>query len=185
MIFGASGDASLVHQAPAPGPPSTANMPRSPTELADRADHLARPEMRHAGRREPEVKTRRIPHCGVASRHVGVNAVGRLNIGEGRDDHPPDALDRVERQKPTMPLDKRAHHRGFPRGTERRTPALTRLDLDQLVDDTPSRHEKLVHFRVDTVDLHSEIGEGRLRWLGHGRRPLLSRDWRGRRSGYA
>ena len=68
MIFGASGGASFVHQAPAPGPPSTANMPRSPTESRDRADHLAGPEMRHAGRREAEVKTRRIPHRGVAAR---------------------------------------------------------------------------------------------------------------------
>ncbi len=157
------------------GPPGAG--PRAPVDrehaeiadrLADRADHLARAEMRHAGRREPEVKTRRIPHRGVAARHVGVNPVGRLNIGESRDDHPPDALDGVERQKPAMPLDKRPHHRGFARGTERRTPALTRLDLDQRVDDAPSRHEKLVHFRIDSVDLHSEIGEGRLRRLGHG-----------------
>ena len=84
-----------------------------------------------------------------------MNAVGRLNIGEGGNDHPPDALDGVERQKAPMPLDKRAHHRGFPRGAKRRTPALTGLDLDQSVDDAPSLHQELVHLRVDPVDLHS------------------------------
>ena len=128
--------------------------------------------MRHAGRGEAKVKARRVPHCRVAARHVDVNAVGRLDIGESRNDHPPDAFDGIERQTTPMPLDDRAHHRGFPRGTKRRTPSLTGLDLDQLVNDAPSLDEELVHLRVDAIDLDSEIGESRLRRLGHGPSPF-------------
>jgi hypothetical protein len=30
-----------------------------------------------------------------------------------------------------------------------------------------------MHLRIDAVDFHSEVGEGRLRRLGHGGDPLL------------
>src|ERR1700722_4802853 len=67
-----------------------------PNGLTDGPDHLASPEMRRARGREPEMKARRVPHRGVAARYVDVDPVGRLDIGEGRDDHSPDALDGVE-----------------------------------------------------------------------------------------
>ena len=101
-------------------------------------------------------------------RHVDMDAVGRLDIGESRDDDAPDALDGVERQKTPMALDKRAHHRGFPRRAKRRAAALPRLDLDQTVDDAgPAPSAARASLRINSVDLDAQIGESRFRWLGH------------------
>src|ERR1700722_16889026 len=154
-----------------PGAGPRAPVDREHAQIADRfpdrPDDHAGAKMRNAGRREPEVKTRRVSHGGVAPGDVNMDAVRRLDIRERGNNHPPDALDGVERQKTPMSLDKRAHHRGFSRGAKRRTAALTGLDLDQLINDTPPLHQELVHLQIDSVDLHPQIGESRLRWLGH------------------
>src|ERR1700733_4350472 len=51
--------------------------------IANRADDLASPKMWRARSCEPEMKARRVSHRGVAARYVDMDAVGRLDIGEG------------------------------------------------------------------------------------------------------
>ena len=40
-----------------------------------------------------------------------------------------------------------------------RSAALPRLDGDQAVDDPPALHQKLVHRRVNAIDVHTQVGE--------------------------
>ena len=81
-----------------------------------------------------------------------MHRVGRLNVREGGDDHPPDALGGVERQDAAMSLDQPAHHLGFARRPECRSGFLGALGADQPVDDLAALDEKRMHCRVDPID---------------------------------
>ena len=146
-----------------PGAGADAAVEREHAKIAraarHRLDHAAGAVMRHAGNGEAEMEARGIAHRRVAARHVDMDRIIRLNIGEGRDDDAPDALDRVERQQAAMALGERAHHRGLARRPEGRAAALARLDRDQPVDDPAALHQQFVHRRVDPVDLDAEIGK--------------------------
>ena len=81
----------------------------------------------------------------------------RLDVGEGRDDDAPDALDGVERQDAAMALDQLAHHVGLARRAERRADLLGLLHLDQAVDDVAARHQQAMDLLVDRVDLLAQF----------------------------
>src|ERR1700722_5592696 len=70
-----------------PGARSWAPVDREHAKITDRivnrADDLTSPKMWRARSCEPEMKARRVSHRGVAARYVDVDAVGRLEIGEG------------------------------------------------------------------------------------------------------
>ena len=100
---------------PAARPGSARNTPRSPAEPATASITARGAVVRHVGHREAEMEARRVAHRRVAAGDVGMHAVGRLDIGEGRDDDAPDALGRVEGQQALMPRGEAAHHRR-PRG---------------------------------------------------------------------
>ncbi len=104
-----------------------------------------------------EMEPRRVPHRSVAGGDVGVDAIGGLHVGEGRDDDAPDALDRVERQPAAVTLRDVAHHGGLAIGPERRASARPGLDGDQAVDDGAALDQALVHRGVDAIDLDPEV----------------------------
>ena len=87
----------------------------------------------------------------------------RLHIGEGRNDHPPNAFGGIERQVAVMALDQTAHHVGFARGPKCGAGFFGFLDRDQMVDDFAALDQEFVHLFVDAVDLLPQIGE---RWVG-------------------
>jgi hypothetical protein len=109
----------------------------------------------------------RIPHRLIAGRNVGVDAERRLHIGEGGDDDPPDALDRVERQEPPVAPGQQPHHRGLAAGPEGGSGLGGLLHRDQPVDDLAALDQEPVHRLVDAVYLLPEVGERR-QGLGHG-----------------
>src|SRR5271165_7251968 len=163
------------------GPPGVrpgSAVDREHAEIPGRSSHglndVGCAEMGHTGDGEAKMEPRGIAHRGVAARYVDMHAVRRLHIGEGRDDDPPDALDRVQRQQPAVPLHDRPHHRRLASRSERRAATLLRLDLDQLINDPPALDQELVHRRVDSVDLAAQVGQSRLERsaIRHGLAPL-------------
>ena len=117
MILGASCASSARHQAPG-------RRDRDEAEIAarggDGVDHVGGVVMRLVGDDEAEMEARDVPHRRVAERGVAMHGVGRLDMGEGRDDHPPDRFDDVDRQNAFVTADDLAHHRGFAPGAEGR-----------------------------------------------------------------
>ena len=99
MTFGASAARAASTRRRLPGR-RRARTCRDRRRLRDRARSPRAAPMRRAGHGEAEMEARGIADRRVAARDVDMNGVGRLDIGEGRDDDPPDALDRVERQRP-------------------------------------------------------------------------------------
>ena len=91
----------------------------------------------------------------------------RLDIGEGRDDHPQDALCGVERENATMTGDQPPHHLRLARRPECGTHLRRSLDRDETADDLAALDQEAVHGLVDAVDLGAER---RQRWFrtGHG-----------------
>ena len=85
----------------------------------DGLDGGRRAEMRDIGDGKSEVKPRRIAHRRFTDGDISMHGERRLDIGEGRDDDAPDALDGVERQDAAMTLDQVPHHAGLARGTKR------------------------------------------------------------------
>lgn len=105
------------------------------------------------------MESRGIAHGRLARRDVGVDRERGLDIGEGRDDDAPDALDRVERQDAAMTLHEVAHHGGLACRAERRADLLGLLHLDQAVDDVAALHQQAMHAFVDRVDLLTQFLE--------------------------
>ena len=124
ITLGASGSTSRIHHAPAAAPPSSANMPRSPPLRATDVDHADGAEMRHHRHGEAEMEALAVADRRFAAADVDMHGVGRLHVGEGRDDDAPDALDGVDRQPAGMALDDGAQHRGLARRPERGAAAL-------------------------------------------------------------
>jgi len=156
MIFGRRLSASVRHQAAGGG---------------HRLDHRRCARMRDVGHREAEMEPGRVAHGRIAAGNVGMDGVAGLDIGEGADDHPPDALHRIERQEAPVTLGERPHHRGLASGTEGGAQARLGglLGGDQPVDDGAALHEQPVHRLVDAVDLLAQIGKvGRGLLGGHG-----------------
>ena len=152
-------------------------MPRSPREEATASITAAALGWRDVGHREAEMEPGRVAHGRIAAGNVGMDGVAGLDIGEGADDHPPDALHRIERQEAPVTLGERPHHRGLASGTEGGAQARLGglLGGDQPVDDGAALHEQPVHRLVDAVDLLAQIGKvGRGLLGGHGRRSLGS-----------
>ena len=118
------------------------------------------------------MKARAVAHLRVAAGIVGVDGIGGLHEGEGRDDDAPDALHRVERQQAVVALDQRAHHLRLavgPKGAAAARPGTLRpLDLDQPVDDLAALHQKAVHGEIDAVDLAAQLCERVGRGFGQG-----------------
>ena len=107
------------------------------------------------------MKPRRIPHRGFAQRHIRMHRERRLDIGEGRDDDAPDALDGVERQDAAMALHQPAHHVGLARRTERRADLLGLLDRISRSMMSPraiSRRWTCSSIRVDLFAQHLKRG---------------------------
>jgi hypothetical protein len=89
----------------------------------------------------------------------------RLNVSESRNDHPPDALDGVDRQDAAMALHQTAHHVGLARRPEGRADLLGLFHRNQPVDDVAALHQQGVNLRVDAVDLFAQfIQRGRRGW---------------------
>jgi hypothetical protein len=130
--------------------------------------------------REAEMEAGGIAHRRVAAGNVGMDGVVRLNIGEGRDDDAPDALDGVERQQALMAQRQALHHVGLAAGPEGRPRPARPLGVDQRVDDRAALDQETVHLRVDRIDLGAEIGE-RPRVVfacsGHGYRAVSCRGF--------
>src|SRR5205085_12376636 len=116
--------------------------------------------MRYVGNGEAEMKPRRIPHGGFAERDVGMHRKWRLHIGEGGDDHSPDAFDSVERQDSAMTLHQPEHHFRLARRAERRADLLSLLDLYQSIDDVDARHQQAMDVHDIGVDLLEQNIEG-------------------------
>ena len=154
------------------GPPGTARvLDAHETEVAGpvghRLDDGARALVRGERHREAEMEPGAVAQARVAAGDVGVDGIGRLHVGEGRDDDPPDPLDGVERQDPFVPRDDAAHHLGLARRPERRAAALACLDGDQAIDDLAALDQARVEIAVDPVDLVAqrlEAGGRRLRF---------------------
>src|SRR3569832_169040 len=85
----------------------------------------------------------------------------RLDISEGGDDDAPDALDRIEGQKPAVALDQPDHHFSLARGPEGGAGLLALLGRDQPPDDLAALDQEAVHAFVDAVDLLAQLGKGR------------------------
>ena len=139
--------------------------------------------MRHERHGEAEMESRGIAHQRVARRQIGMDGKRRLNIGEGRDDDPPDALDGIERQIAVMALDQAAHHLGLAGGPEGGAGFLALFDRDQRIDNLAALDQELMHVFVDAVDLDPQIGQrGRVLarrfgwWLGHFQGPGIWAD---------
>ena len=118
MIFGASAPSSAAHQARPPELAVTGTRPRSRGEAAIAATTPAAPIWPMSGTVKPKWKPLAVAHRRLAGGEVGMDAKRRLHKSERRDDHPPDALDRVERQDAAVPLDQRPHHVGLARRAE-------------------------------------------------------------------
>jgi hypothetical protein len=116
--------------------------------------------MRDIGNREAEMEAGRIAHGRIACRNIRMHRIGCLDIGEGRDDDPPDAFRRIERQKPLVALGQGPHHGGFPTGPEGRAGFGGLLHGDEAVDDRAPLHQEPVHGLIDPVDLLAQVGEG-------------------------
>ncbi len=170
MIFGAPRGSSVIHHG------RVARYRRDQRQIAlgvrHRFDRGLGAEMRHIRHEETEMEARGIAHRGFADRHVGMYGERRLHIGEGRDDHAPDALDGIERQDAAMALDQAPHHVGLARRAKRRADLLGLLHPDQPVDDVATLHQQPMHLLVDRIDLLAQIGK---RWRG-GRRLGHRRD---------
>ena len=110
-------------------------MPRSPREAATASITAAALGWADVGHREAEMEAGRVAHRRIAAGNVGMDGVGRLDIGEGRDDDPPDAFRRVEGQDALVTLGERPHHRGLAAGPEGGAGIGGLLHGDQPIDD--------------------------------------------------
>ena len=84
---------------------------------------------------------------------------GSLDIGERRNDDPPDAFRRIERKDAVVAIDEAPHHLGFPCGSKRRTGLLRLLNFDEPVDDLAALHQEAMHLLIDAVDLAAQFGK--------------------------
>ena len=117
-----------------------------------------------------EMKTGGIAHQTIAQTCVGMDRIGCLHIGEGRDNHPPDAFNRIKGQQSLMSFGQPLHLVGLAPRPEGRTGGLGFLDFDQGLDHLPAFHQQPVHGLVDPVDFTPDIGQGEKRWFcGHGK----------------
>ena len=136
---------------------------------ADGCDHVGGASVRDERHREAEVEARRVAHRRLADRKIAVHAERRLHIGEGRDDHPPDALGGIEWQDAVVALDQAPHHLGLARRTEGGARLGDAFDLDQPGNDLAPLHEQPVHLAIDAVDIGAQLGKrGQIGGLRHG-----------------
>jgi hypothetical protein len=117
--------------------------------------------MRHERHREAEMEAGGIPHGRFAHGQVGMHAIGGLNMGEGRNDDAPDALDGIKRKDAAMPLHQLAHHRDFARRPECGAGFLGALHRDQVFDDFAALDQERMHGFVDPVDFRTQGGQRR------------------------
>ena len=66
--------------------------------------------MRMIGHGKAKMKPHAIAHRRITNRDIGMHPIRRLHIGEGRNNHPPNAFNRVERQQALVAFRQRAHH---------------------------------------------------------------------------
>ena len=103
------------------------------------------------------MEPRGIAHHGIAGGEIGMHRERRLHIGEGRDDHAPNALDGIERQHAAVTLDQPPHHLRFARRAERGADFLRLLDGNQRIDDVTALHQQPMHRLIDAIDLAPQV----------------------------